>query len=296
MQSIAVVGLKGYHTVAREPSLPPEEQQVEKHPLKDTLLEEETDRMQEARDSLNLMRFIDPPFSVPNKPSVKGSEYLKMKYSFREKMLVAVIGSHLHANRMETIYDTWARSVSQVMFFTGSDGHLDSMGLEGLPVVQLPGITDDSSAHLKMFAVLKHLSQYYSNKYNWFMRVSDTAYVRGHKLEELLSKMDPNEKVYLGHPVLERTEGNSQLKLLPHESYCKGGPGVVLSRAALQALSPYLDLCMEAVQKHNQNSTEPQWNREDVELGRCVSRTIKVQCLSGNATKVMIILRHHLKY
>lgn len=255
------------------------------------LLEEEeqgTDRTGKPQDSLNLMRFIDPPFSNsrPHKPSVPGSEYLEMKYTFREKLLVAVTSSHIHANRMEVIYDTWARDVSQIMFFTGSDGDLDSMELEGLPVVKLPGIRDDSSAPFKTFAVLKHLGQHYSNKYNWFMQVNDAAYVRGHKLEEQLSRMDPNERIYLGHPASRSAEENTQLKLLPHECYCKGGPGVVLSRGALQALSPYLDLCMRAVQQYNQNSSKPQWYREDVELGRCVSRTIGVQCLSGSATEV----------
>ena len=64
-----------------------------------------------------------------------------------------------------------------------------------------------------------------------------------------------------------------------------GGPGVVLSQAALKALYPHLDKCLGAVEKHNMDSSQPQWYNEDVELGRCISRNIGVQC-SASIDKV----------
>ena len=48
-----------------------------------------------------------------------------------------------------------------------------------------------------------------------------------------------------------------------------GGPGVIFSRSALRKLAPHLDACLQSV--------VVSYN-EDVEVGRCVSKMLKLQC------------------
>lgn len=75
-----------------------------------------------------------------------------------------------------------------------------------------------------------------------------------------------------------RVEDQKRLGLLPHEAYCMGGPGFVLSFTALKQLSPYMNVCLQAIEEHNLQDHEHLWMAEDVEFGRCMSRTLGVQC------------------
>ena len=245
--------LKSYHVITKKSRLPTNINEVEKSPQD----------LPETDDSLNLLRFIDPPFSSNRKPAVHGSEYLQTKITFRDPLLVAVVTSSPRINQMEVIYDTWARSVSQVVFFIESS---DESVPDGLPVVKLPGISDSSSEVLKTFAVFEYLNKHYFDKYNWFIKVTDTAYLRGERLLELVNQLDPTQLVYMGQPA-------------SHEQYCKGGPGMLFSRTTVQALSSHLDKCWEYVQLHKSNVKQS----EDFELGRCLNMRVGIRC---NSTQV----------
>ena len=95
----------------------------------------------------------------------------------------------------------------------------------------------------------------------------------------MLGQLNWDDQLYLGHPGYGKPEDRKRLKLLSHENYCMGGPGVVLSSAALGALYPNLDKCLAAVQAYNQMWGQTLgWYNEDVELGRCVSRTLGINC------------------
>lgn len=195
-------------------------------------------------------------------------------------LLVAILTSAERINRSVMAFETWGVDMSQVVMFLGKDANLGHTELQGLPFVLLEDSEDHTERTVpkKLFKALKYLHQHFSNQYSWFMLTSGDVYVHGKQLEEFLSHLNPNRKLYIGHPASGREKDSQRLKLLPHEQYCMGGPGIVLSKAALQALAPHLDWCLEVVQKHNQDSSEPQWYNEDVELGRCISRAISVQC------------------
>ena len=65
-------------------------------------------------------------------------------------------------------------------------------------------------------------------------------YVRTKKLKELLTQLHPYEKVYLGRAGTGRKADLGRLRLLPHERYCMGGPGIILSMASLRRVGPHL--------------------------------------------------------
>lgn len=237
----------------------------------------------ETDDSLNLLRFIDPPFSSNRKANVHSS---KSKMTIREPLLVAVITSNSRASQMDAIYDTWGRSVTQTIFFTASDEGSDNMVLDGLPIVKLSGIRDESPPLVKTLAVLSYLNKHYSHKYNWFFRVNDTAYLRGDRLLELVNQMDSAIPVYMGHPA---SHGSKEANDPSSDCYCRGGPGVLLSRAALQALSPHLDWCLENSRQQNR---EQQWYGEDEQLGLCLNRRLGVHCCMDSTKKVLTLTQY----
>lgn len=144
-----------------------------------------------------------------------------------------------------------------------------------------PGVPASSSRVNTTFAMIRYLHDNYHDSFQWFLLSNDNIYIRGEKLQSLLRSMDSNERVFLGRGVTGRESEATTLELLPGERYCMGGPGMVLSSAALQALSPQLEFCLGAVEQHNRMGKVP-WTYHDVELGRCVSRTLNVQC-SGSS-------------
>lgn len=211
----------------------------------------------------------------------KQLQYLSGEYELKKKLLVAVLTSEKRLDRASMVYNTWGLDVSQILFFVGEDCNISrSEEARGLPIVKLPGIVDASvDSVAKTFAVLKYIRNNYIDNFHWFMRVVDSVYIRGEKLERLIMRFDPSERIYLGRAANGREEDVEKLRLLPHEYYCHGGAGIVMSQALLLELVPHLDYCLGAVQYHNREvKGGEEWNHADVELGRCVSRTIGVQC------------------
>ena len=227
-------------------------------------------------------RYLNPsPAAAWQRPRALGKpRTLSGEYQVQKRLFVAVItaGKYL-PTRARAVYDTWGRSVAKITFFVGEDCNISHPAVRDLPIVKLPGIPDKVyPPQKKVFAVLHYIYEHYISDYQWFMRADDDVYVRGGKLEELLSTFNHNEMVYLGLAGKGKSEDISRLGLQPHEHYCMGGPGVVLSKAALRNVAPYLDLCLNAVDQYNEDNPDNPWYNEDVELGRCVSRSINIQC------------------
>ena len=102
-------------------------------------------------------------------------------------------------------------------------------------------------------------------------------YANGAKLQDLLMKFDPSDVVVLGRPGVGADADMPRLQLLPHEAYCMGGPGMIFSRGAMAAIRPHLLDCYNAILRHD-NRTGVKWHDDDVEIGRCFSRYLDVQC------------------
>ena len=246
-----------------------------------------------SRDEF-VRRYLDPPPPPAGwlRPRALGRpRSLSGEYQVQKRLFVAVITAEKYLpTRARAVYDTWGRGVTQISFFVGADCNTSHPAVRDLPIVKLPGIPDNVyPPQKKVFAVLHYIHEHYIGDFQWFMRADDDVYVRGGKLEELLGTLNFNEMVYLGLAGKGKAEDTHRLGLQPHEHYCMGGPGVVLSKAALRELAPYLDLCLSAVDQYNEENPGNPWYNEDVELGRCVSRSINIQC--STSAEVSIVLR-----
>ena len=185
--------------------------------------------------------------------------------SMRKPLFVGVVTAQsLLSTRAVAVNQTWGAKVPHLAFFSSADS-----SSRGLPVVSLPGVDDTYPPQKKVYRMLKYMHDNFIDEYNWFMRADDDIYVRVEPLLYFLSKLDPSKELYIGQPGSGRAEDTQRIKLLPHEHFCMGGPGVILSRALLQRLAPHLEDCL-----HN---VVVSWN-EDVEVGRCISRKLGVQC------------------
>lgn len=133
----------------------------------------------------------------------------------------------------------------------------------------------------QLFSLIKLLHSKYIESYNWFLLASRKVYVAARDLENLLNRLDPHTPVYLGKPGSSNPQEMAELRMIPNEYFCEGGPGILLSRAALEAIVPFLDECLQQVQSYKDeggSGGEMEFSRADVELGRCFSRKLGVQC------------------
>ena len=203
-----------------------------------------------AQNITDLKRFLYPgtsnlspgiPLGVPN--------LLKQEYLIKDPLLIGILTQqeYLHT-RAQAVYETWAQDIIEgdVVFFVGEDCEI-SANLSHLPIIKLDGIPDHVYPPLKKaFAVMQYMYDNFINQYNWFIRADDDMYVRGELLTNLLKRMSPYERVYLGRAGVGKGDDLDRLHLLPHERYCMGGPGVVFSNAAMRAVGPHLNQCLSA--------------------------------------------------
>lgn len=209
------------------------------------------------------------PVHVKNRDEAHGNrprpKFLKDELVIREPLYVGVVTAKSFLNtRAMDINGTWAHKLSKVDYFVG-----EGQGLHPLSVVSLKGVDDSYPPQKKVYRMLRYMHDNYIDKYNWFLRADDDAYIRVPELVKFLSSLDPGEPLYIGSPGLGKPEDLDRIKLLPHERYCMGGPGVIFSRAMLIQLAPFLDDCLEnVVVSYN----------EDLEVGRCISRRLGIQC------------------
>merc|ERR1711976_891311 len=72
----------------------------------------------------------------------------------------------------------------------------------------------------------------------------------------------------MGQPGVGWFGHREELGLNGH-NFCMGGPGVILSRKAMEGLCPKIDECIADVVS----------KEEDVELGRCVRKHLGIECV-----------------
>ena len=236
--------------------------------------------------------FLNPvaPETLP--PPMGKLQYIREEYQTKKGLLVGVITAEKYlATRAKALYDTWGKEMSKLVFFVASDCKVPASLQAVLPIIKIDGVSDQTyPPQRKVFMMLKYMYDHFIDDYDWFMRADDDVYIRSAAFEEILGKLDPQQKIYLGRAGMGKPEDLKRLQLLSHEKYCMGGPGVVFSQSALRVLAPQLEMCLTAIVYHNKNSDMP-WYNEDVELGRCVSRVVGIQC---SVSKEVIIMMMHV--
>lgn len=186
----------------------------------------------------------------------------------REELVVAVTSSEGRPEWVESVYETWGKDTKQMLIFVGNNFNFSHSSARGLPLVRVSSDTSPSPDHF-LLSVLEYLSSHSLPSARWFLLVADNSYVRMDKLGQLLSQFDPSrEMVYLGRSATGKKGEQKKLGLKPHEHYCLGSSGIVLSSALLSELSQHFGECSE----------EAAWVPDDVLLGKCVSRVFNIQC------------------
>ena len=183
----------------------------------------------------------------------------------RKTVFIGVVTAEKLLNtRGKAIFETWGKSAPMITFFS-AEGESKTT----LPVVSLPGVDDTYPPQKKVYRMLKYMHDNYINEYNWFLRADDDVYVRVPQLIQFLNTLDSNKMVYMGQPGMGKPQDLERIQLRADEHYCMGGTGVIYSNTLLKRLAPHLDDCLaNVVVSYN----------EDLEVGRCISRRLNVQC------------------
>ena len=208
---------------------------------------------------------------VPKNLSKDTAEFSTQVTNNSNILLIAVITANQHLqSRAKAVRETWLRVAAEadidVLFYTGEESSDISVG--DIPIVHLHGVDDTYPPQKKVFKMLKHAHVNYMNNYKWLLRADDDVYIRVKEIVNFLSTIDYHKLVYMGQPGIGKPEDVKRLKLYPHEHFCMGGPGVLFSSSLLAKLVWHLDYCLQHVVSYN----------EDVEVGRCISRHLGIQC------------------
>ena len=208
-------------------------------------------------------------------------QLLSEEFRVRRSFVVAVDVPDDGLEWASEIYDSWGGDVPHIIFFISSSCNKTEPESVGLPLVEISGVNDSKeggSSIQKSFAILQYLHQNYREAFNWYLLVGTQTFIRAKRMEQILSRLDQSSEVYLGWAAKGRPEDADFLHLLPHEFYCLGTAGMALSNAALKTLGGQLPVCLEEVSRHNRQTPRAPWMNWDVEVRRCVSRSLGIQC------------------
>lgn len=208
------------------------------------------------------------------KPQTSPLHRIEPSKPTKEGLVVGVVSRQASPEWAETVYDTWGRDAGQLLIFVGDDFNHTHPSARGLPMVRLPGGHADAGVKgiNMMVSALIYLSEHHLSTHRWFMLAVDNSYVRIDRLQQLLSQLSPLELLYLGRAATGRKDEAEKLGLKPHERYCLGSSGVVLSSALLSQVKGDLAACM-----HSSGHVP-----EDVELGKCISAKLGIQCTQSD--------------
>jgi chondroitin sulfate synthase len=215
-------------------------------------------------------------------------QLLSEEFRVRRSFVVAVDVPDDGLEWASKIYDSWGGDVPHIIFFISNSCNKTEPESVGLPLVEISGVNDSKeggSSIQKSFAILQYLHQNYREAFNWFLLVGTQTFIRAKRMEQILSRLDQSSEVYLGWAAKGRPEDADFLQLLPREFYCLGSAGMALSNAALKTLGGQLPVCLEEVSRHNRETPKAPWTSWDVEVGRCVSRTLGIQCSQSAEAK-----------
>jgi len=197
----------------------------------------------------------------------------ELAYVEYDTLLVGVLSCKKYiTTRAIAIHQTWGNLAKRIYYFADYDESEitpeNNSVLETMKIITLPNVNDNIyPPQKKMFEMLKYFCENHLNEYKFFLRADDDVYIDIPSLTQFLNTIDSNRLIYMGQPGLGWFGHREELGLNGH-NFCMGGPGVILSRAAMLDLCPKLDDCVnEVVSKE-----------EDVELGRCVRKYVGIEC------------------
>ena len=221
---------------------------------------------------------VGPPWTVSN----------ELQQSSKKRLLIAVVASRDGVHEAVSMAkETWASrietSVEYRIFVAGKGPALPN-------VHWLRGMRDEEGDIRQLFHVLKHLYSSFADRYHWFLLAPANTYIAVQSIHEMLADMNLLKSVYLGSWASEDPDVMATLHLLPNEYFCEWGPGIIINHAALAAVMSHLDSCKHLSGLFGSHSRHRNRNLTlgvggDVELGRCFSRRVGIQCTSSQEVR-----------
>ncbi|XP_030638164.1 chondroitin sulfate synthase 2 [Chanos chanos] len=201
------------------------------------------------------------PYNKPAQPSppkkVFRAKYVSTELGIRERLFVGVISSKSTLNTMAVAVNRTLNHHldGRLTFFTGTR-------IRKAPHGMFVVAHGDDQPVLNMFQTVRYLLEHHVSDYDWFYLVQDDTYTQPDRLKTLAGHLSMGLHLYMGRPE-EFIGGEAQGK------FCHGGAGVVLSRALLLRLQPFLEQCRADIVSV----------RPDEWLGRCIIDYADVSCM-----------------
>ena len=181
-------------------------------------------------------------------------------------------------SKLSTLQDTWGEMVD-LLIFISSDCQIPHH-LQQAFIIQLPELGSFVYPPQKRtFSILRYIFEKYGSSYSWFLLLNDVnTYINTRYLQKYVHNLNYNEAYYIGIPKRLSIEELQNYDVYQHEQFCQSkGGGVLFSNGLLQKLTPLLNTCLNEYIRHLSTLTD-----EDIELGRCISRKLGIQCWSGS--------------
>ena len=187
----------------------------------------------------------------------------------RKRVLIGILSSKsFMATRGRALYSNWLKEVpswfGDILFFS-------EPGDNDLPTVKLRNVNDSVyPPQQKSFQMLAYFNDKLKDKYDWFIRLDDDSVLQWENLNELLVKLDPDNKTLIGSPGYGRDEDDF---IEENMVYCMGGTGIIYSNALVRAIRPHLTTCIKQLYTEH----------EDIEICRCIWRYTSTKCTSSRS-------------
>ena len=186
-------------------------------------------------------------------------------------------------------HKTWAsslgRRVSYYLFPPGGDEDINFAYKRRMPLITLgggPKKQNRRTTNSGIIQALMDVCQRDLGKYQWYVKIADTTYVRTKQLEKILVTLNSSETQFIGHGVFPEGRKREELGLREGEGYCLE-MGYVMSVRTLQLVCPMLDYCWENARSDN----------EDVEIARCIRLATGINCTSSLEVYKHTLLHMH---
>ena len=179
----------------------------------------------------------------------------------RTSVFVSIIPSNL--SRLEnvfSIYNTWASTVTNMAIFISNYTNNSLLLTDHSFVTELRADTYYPSLN-EIIQVLQYLYDHYSRNYEYFLIVSDNAYVNMYSFEDVINQVvvEDEELVYAGFS-----------KSFGLHKYCRADSGVLLSVRTLSRVIENINNCIGWSKRYS-------W---DVMLGQCLRKTLGIKCMN----------------
>lgn len=187
---------------------------------------------------------------------------------------------------LHDISSTWGASINDWQVAAGTKGiELAHADQSHLLLLQNCEDFDDRTvlSAEKLFCLLQKIHDTHIEQYQWFIISPRSTYVALNQLVKTLMQFDSSKVSYIGLPSSYSVPEMTRHGLVSHERICRGRAGIVLSRAALKGIVPYLQGCLGYGFSQGLRGLR---GKGDVELGRCFSRRLGVTCSQSVDSKV----------